>query len=512
MMSCSGVSRFGAKSIKSLVPGFLLVSTSLLAACSADVTRFDNASFSLNDPPETSSVQQDDSRSGSVNNSALARSSPRGPYGAGASSVDTGALPPAAQGPAYASPNYATPSYSAASPSKTYGGYHAKSFAPGRAPSTLGQQAALTPRSAEPAAARGEAVEVRQGDTLYGISRRYHVSVAELMSLNGLQSPSLKLGQKIYLPRDGQVTERAPASGPSAAPTAASYAPAKSYRARSEPAAVAAAPAPADTSGRYDGSYTVKPGDSLYSIARQHHMLYSELQRVNGITDPRKVKPGAVLKVPGGGASSAEASGAASPSAPSDAPDATAAQPARFGDSTTMQPTVINGSKRVASLNTTANDASPVVAPVEQDRPGDKVAVASPTASAGAADGIKLRWPAEGKIIYTFGGRPDGTHNDGINLAVPLGTEVHAAEGGVVVYSGSELKGYGNLILLRHDNGWVTAYAHNDELEVKRGEKVQRGQVIAKAGKTGSVDQPQVHFELRQGSRPVDPIPYLEKR
>ena len=101
--------------------------------------------------------------------------------------------------------------------------------------------------------------------------------------------------------------------------------------------------------------------------------------------------------------------------------------------------------------------------------------------------------------------------NDGINLAVPLGTEVHAAESGVVAYAGSELKGYGNLVLLRHDNGWVTAYAHNDELLVKRGDTVKRGQVIAKAGKTGSVDRPQVHFELRQGSRPVDPIPYLEK-
>ena len=96
-------------------------------------------------------------------------------------------------------------------------------------------------------------------------------------------------------------------------------------------------------------------------------------------------------------------------------------------------------------------------------------------------------------------------------MSVPLGTDVHAAEAGVVAYSGSELKGYGNLVLLRHDNGWVTAYAHNDELLVKRGDKVRRGQVIGKAGKTGTVDQPQVHFELRQGSKPVDPTPFMEK-
>ena len=143
---------------------------------------------------------------------------------------------------------------------------------------------------------------------------------------------------------------------------------------------------------------------------------------------------------------------------------------------------------------------------------GDKVAVATPPpAKASGGDTSKLRWPAQGKIIAGFGGRPDGTHNDGINLSVPQGTDVHAAESGVVAYAGSELKGYGNLVLVRHDNGWVTAYAHNEELLVKRGDKVARGQVIAKAGKTGTVDQPQVHFELRQGSKPVDPTPFMEK-
>jgi murein DD-endopeptidase MepM/ murein hydrolase activator NlpD len=189
-----------------------------------------------------------------------------------------------------------------------------------------------------------------------------------------------------------------------------------------------------------------------------------------------------------------------------------------------MQPTIINGERRVASLNDRSTDAAPDAQPpasssppasvqqsVEPPKPQQKVAIAAPPGAAAIADGAKLRWPAIGKIIAGFGGRPDGTHNDGINVSVPLGTDVHAAEAGVVAYAGSELKGYGNLVLLRHDNGWVTAYAHNDELLVKRGDKVKRGQVIAKAGKTGSVDQPQIHFELRQGSRPVDPIPYLEK-
>ena len=99
--------------------------------------------------------------------------------------------------------------------------------------------------------------------------------------------------------------------------------------------------------------------------------------------------------------------------------------------------------------------------------------------------------------------------SDGINIAVPEGTPVKAAETGVVAYAGSELKGYGNLVLIRHPNGYVSAYAHNGELNVKRGDQITRGQTIAKSGKTGNVSSPQVHFELRKGSTPVDPTEYL---
>ena len=114
-----------------------------------------------------------------------------------------------------------------------------------------------------------------------------------------------------------------------------------------------------------------------------------------------------------------------------------------------------------------------------------------------------------GRIIRGFGPRADGTKNDGINIAVPIGTDIRAAEAGVVAYAGDELKGYGNLILIRHDNGLVSAYAHGDRMLVRRGDQISRGQVIAKAGKTGSVKQPQLHFELRKGAKPIDPMPYL---
>jgi murein DD-endopeptidase MepM/ murein hydrolase activator NlpD len=126
------------------------------------------------------------------------------------------------------------------------------------------------------------------------------------------------------------------------------------------------------------------------------------------------------------------------------------------------------------------------------------------TASAEAAN-PEFRWPAHGRIIQGF--KAGG--NDGINIAVPEGTQVKAVESGVVAYAGSELKGYGNLILIRHPNGFVSAYANNSDIEVKRGDTVKRGQTIAKSGQSGNVASPQLHFELRKGSTPVDPTQYL---
>ncbi len=124
-------------------------------------------------------------------------------------------------------------------------------------------------------------------------------------------------------------------------------------------------------------------------------------------------------------------------------------------------------------------------------------------------DGLHFLWPLEGRIISTFGDNPGGGRNDGINISVARGTPVRAAGSGEVSYVGNELKSYGNLILIRHDNGFVTAYAHTDGVHVKRGERVERGQIIGSAGDTGDVNEVQLHFELRHGTRPIDPTPYL---
>lgn len=537
MMSCFGVGQCGRLCLKSASAISLIFATISLAGCSADVTRFDSSSFALNDPPETGSnpPPRNSVYSNSLSdNQPVEGSTPRGPYGAGASSVQVAALPdtnndrsyappPAYRQPAYQQPAYQQPAYQ--QPAYRQPTYNAKPFNQARSASVPSHGAPI---------ARGEAVEVQPGDTLYGLSRRHHVSLAELTTLNNLSNPNIHPGQKLYLPAadGGGYTPRSSAAAASAAVESA------------RPAPVPLAQATPDVAARYNTSYTVQPGDSLYGISRAHGVKFSELQQVNGITDPRRVKPGTVLRIPGGSEAPARVAANTPPAPPLPPamrrqpeapvtqpvaevqPPVTESQPQRYGAATTTQPTIINGEKRVASLSNQTNDASPVVPPLQPSpperrpeataqpaAPEQKVAIAAPPPSSGPAtvDSVKLRWPASGKIIAGFGSRPDGTHNDGINLQVPLGTDVHAAESGVVAYAGSELKGYGNLVLLRHDNGWVTAYAHNDELLVKRGDKVRRGQVIAKAGKTGSVDRPQLHFELRQGSRPVDPIPYLEK-
>jgi murein DD-endopeptidase MepM/ murein hydrolase activator NlpD len=118
-------------------------------------------------------------------------------------------------------------------------------------------------------------------------------------------------------------------------------------------------------------------------------------------------------------------------------------------------------------------------------------------------------WPVNGKVISVYGAKVGGQHNDGINIAAPLGTPVRAADNGVVVYAGNELRGFGNLLLVRHADGWVSAYAHCDALLVKRGEQVKRGQVIARVGQTGAVGSPQLHFELRKSGQAVDPTSEL---
>ncbi len=143
-------------------------------------------------------------------------------------------------------------------------------------------------------------------------------------------------------------------------------------------------------------------------------------------------------------------------------------------------------------------------APEPRAKPGSSAPSKAPP-----GDAPRFDWPVNGKVVAGFGASGDGLYNEGINIAVPVGTRVRASAGGTIKYAGNELKGYGNLILIDHGGGYITAYAHNDSLNVKRGDKVSRGDEIALSGRTGNVKSPQLHFEIRKGTESVDPRKYL---
>jgi murein DD-endopeptidase MepM/ murein hydrolase activator NlpD len=220
-----------------------------------------------------------------------------------------------------------------------------------------------------------------------------------------------------------------------------------------------------------DQVHTVAPGETLSKISRTYNVSLSALANANNTAPYTLLKMGDQLTIPGARA-------------------ALSAPPAPV-----QQPKIAS-----APATSTARSITPAAS--------NPVPEAKTVATAAAPS---FRWPVRGRVISGFGPKTTGQQNDGINVAVPEGTPVKAAEDGVVAYAGNELKSYGNLVLIRHSSGYVTAYAHASEIMVKRDEPIKRGQVIAKSGQTGNVTAPQLHFEIRKGSSPVDPMPYLDK-
>ncbi len=376
------------------------------------------------------------------------------------------ALPP----PAVAAPR----SYPVASSGVSGGGRGLSSYAPPPARPQLETTGSVAPRSvaaAHPPAPSSTTIIVGTSDTLDIISKRYNVSSAAILQANGYKGPrALSPGQQLIIPRQtAAVAAPALASAPSVAPPA------------SKP--VAAPPS----------VHIVNRGDTLMSIARRNHVPVAELARANNLDRSAKLSLGMKLTVPG--AKSAAAAPALQPvaAAPVQSVAAVAAPGTRMAAAA-----VPPQSARLAQATTNVTEEKPVVAEAPAVKPSEATG-ALPT----------FRWPVRGKVITSYGAKTNGKSNDGINLAVPEGTPVKAAEDGVVAYSGNELKGYGNLVLVRHSNGYVTAYAHASELMVKRGDTIKRGQIIAKSGQSGEVGSPQLHFEIRKGSSPVDPLQFL---
>jgi murein DD-endopeptidase MepM/ murein hydrolase activator NlpD len=243
--------------------------------------------------------------------------------------------------------------------------------------------------------------------------------------------------------------------------------------------------------------HKVVPGETLTSIARHYGKSRVEIAKANHIDSYATLRVGQTLTIPG-----------VRP-APQKSANVTKPQPA-------PQPTVAAAPAKLQAPAKSQASAPTQVASVQPTATARVVTPATETPQASAPTGSELtgsvpsfRWPVHGRVIAGYGAKVNGTPNDGINLAVPEGTSVKSAEDGVVAYAGNELKGYGNLVLVRHPNGFVTAYAHASEVLVKRGDQVKRGQILARAGQTGSVTSPQLHFEIRKGATPIDPSQYL---
>lgn len=442
------------------------------AGCSADMssrmTQTENA-FSRPVPPEAT---------GSVQPPAPIERHETPQYGRPpASAYSSSALPPVVGAPqSYpsggGSGGYASTSSNMSGGGMSSGGHGIASYAPPTHPQLETTSSVAPPRSV--AAVRptgGTKIIVGTSDTLEILAHRYHVTPAAILAANGYKGPrALAPGQQIIIPHPGAVASAAPA------PAAVSAAP---PMLAPRPAAVAAAPAAT-------GVHFVNHGETLASIARQNHISVAELARANNLNSASPLKLGARLTVPG------KSVAAAAPAAPAaTVPQAVAAVPA-------PAPTKVAAAGPVQSARLA--QANP--APDEKEE-----APAKPAETTSALP--TFRWPARGKVIAAYGAKTNGKSNDGINIAVPEGTPVKAAEDGTVAYAGNELKGYGNLVLVRHANGYVTAYAHASELLVKRGDTIKRGQVIAKSGQSGEVGSPQLHFEIRKGPQPVDPLQFL---
>jgi murein DD-endopeptidase MepM/ murein hydrolase activator NlpD len=257
----------------------------------------------------------------------------------------------------------------------------------------------------------------------------------------------------------------------------------------------------------------VAKGDTLSSLSRRYGVPVEQIISANDLPDGRLAQ-GQELVLPGVTAAKAAAVAKAKPSVRTVKTETiTAPKPTSLAEEEAAEAEGSDaGGKQAAKANDGGKPetkANGIAASSEMTGPSKRVASVDQLPTPDPMSGNSFRWPVKGRVIAGFGTKPDGGHNDGIDVAVPQGTSVKAAENGVVAYSGNELKGYGNLVLIRHANNWVSAYANNEELLVKRGEKVRRGQIIAKAGATGAVSQPQVHFELRKGSRPVDPTKHM---
>lgn len=300
-----------------------------------------------------------------------------------------------------------------------------------------------------------EEITVVAGDTLYSLAQRYDMTVEEVAKLNNLSLPyTLSVGQKLQVWK------------------------------KSVPEDVILYGTDKTNDKTIVGNVTttkvalkeviVKAGDTLYSLSRTYSIPVNDLAVMNNLSAPFTLSVGQKIKVPN-----------------------LYAKDIRVASSTMSSPFV------ATDTNVTKTESVTEKKKISSD-PTKKLPKLSARSSS------KFSWPIKGTIISNYGPKNGGLFNDGINIGASKGTAVKAAENGVVAYAGNEVKGMGNLIIVQHAGGWMTVYAHMDTMNVRRGTKVNVGQQIGTVGATGKVDKPQLHFEIRKGTKAYNPSSYLK--
>ncbi len=354
-------------------------------------------------------------------------------------------------------------------------------------------------------------VIVERGDTLYSLARKNNTTVAELAKINSLKEPyTLSVGQKIMLRAAKTETKKTEVQKQKSEDVV------KPIKVASEPKIQK--PTIKETvktteTRRVDlQEITVVKGDTLYSLSRKYEIPVNDLAVMNKLSAPFSLSVGQKLKVPrletvqkrsAIVVKKSEAQKTVAQKSEKTKIEKVKADTTKTAQASQTKNTKKAGTKTVEKKSETQLKAEQKLKTNSEPKNTSTKIVARSSS--------KFSWPVRGKILSGYGPKNNGLVNDGINISAALGTVVKAAENGVVAYAGNEVRGMGNLIIIQHSDGWMTVYAHLNSMDVRRGAKVNVGQPIGKIGKTGKVDKPQLHFEIRKGKKSYNPTNYLKK-
>ncbi len=368
-----------------------------------------------------------------------------------------------------------------------------------------------------PARAAVGTVVVKRGDTLYAVAREHGLTIDEIAKQNNLSAPyTIRVGQVLKIEKPEPVVEPKPTQQPKV-----------ETKTESKPASVVkekpkevVKETPKESPKKAEvrvpvKTITVAKGDTLYSISRAYAVPVNDLAVMNNLSAPFALQVGDKLRVPDLAERAPVKKDVAPKTEPAKAQPKTETKPKEQAKPKAQPKAQTKPAQKTAEKTKQKTKQTEKVADkkttekkVETKKTETKK---TETPKIVARSSSKFSWPVRGKVLSAFGAKNGGLYNDGINISAAFDSTVAAAENGVVAYAGNEVRGMGNLIIIQHSDGWMTVYAHLNSMSVRRGARVSVGQKIGTVGQTGKVTSPQLHFEIRKGTKAYNPINYLKK-